>query len=443
MFKGGLTIITTLDANIQQAAEAAVSAKEDTLGEAFSGALVAIDPSTGHVKAMVGGRDWSVSQMNLATGQGGDPANPGRPCGSAFKTFTLLTALEAGISPQTMFDCSSPAVIPNTEYDASNPLENIDNINYGTRSIASGFAVSSNTGFVRLEMALGVNKVYEMAKRLGISSKLSDVEPSLTLGQSNVTMLDMATAYSSVANGGLHYDAQPVLKILDSKGEVRIDNTAPEGKKVLEPEVASAAAKVMQGVVSSSEGTGVEAALPSGQPVAAKTGTSSSYKDITFCGTTPQLSVGIWFGDPTGGKELPAHTSAADVFRHFMSAALYDSPVEDFPSAGDPEYKQFSDSTYHIGGYSSSSSGSGSSNSSDDDGDSSSNSGNENPNQNGTTTPTPDPNATPDPTPTPTPDPEPAPDPTPTPDPAPDPTPTPTPDPDPAPDPTPTPPDAT
>ena len=153
-------------------------------------------------------RDYYTSQVNLATGTGG---GGGRPCGSSFKTFTLLAALEQGISPQTMVDCSSPANIQGYGI----PLQNIDNINYGTRSIARAFAVSSNTGFVRLEMAVGVDKVADMARRLGITSPLSDEDPSLTLGTHNVTMLDMAGAYATIANAGVHHDPTPILRIVD------------------------------------------------------------------------------------------------------------------------------------------------------------------------------------------------------------------------------------
>lgn len=354
VFKGGLTIITTLDVSMQQKAEAAVAAKLETLDSAVDGALVAIDPDNGHVKAMVGGRDYYADQTNLATGQGG---LGGRPCGSTFKTFTLLASLEAGISPQTMFDCSSPADIPG--YGIT--LHNYGNSSYGTRSIASGFAVSSNTGFVRLEMSIGTDKVYEMAKRLGITSELSEEDPTLTLGTYNVTMLDMADAYSAIANGGTHYDSEPVLQIIDRDGEVLHDNTAPEGERVISAEVAHAATEVMKGVITS--GTGTAAALPSGQTAAGKTGTSSDYMDITFCGITPQLSVSIWLGDDE--NQVPVNTSAADVFRNFVSAALEGQPLEEFPDAGDPAYQNYTDSTYHIGGTWSSSDSSSSSSSSD------------------------------------------------------------------------------
>lgn len=364
ILKGGFTVITTLDLSAQETAEAAVAAKEEGLNAAIQGSLVALDPETGHVKALVGGKDYSVSQVNLATGWGTDEDRPGRPCGSAFKVFTLIAALEEGINPQTMVDCSSPATIPNTTYSSSNPLQNIDNHNYGTRTIQRAFAVSSNTGFVRLEMAVGVDKVIETAQKMGISSPLTS-GAALTLGQDNVTMIDMAQAYAAIANGGTLYKAQPILQVYDSDGNLKEDNSAPEGERVISPEVAHAATEVMKSVVSTSEGTGTSAALSSGQEVAAKTGTSSSYNDITFCGITPQMAVTIWFGDPSNAVQIPTSVTAGDVFRNFMTEVLDGQPLQSFPSAADPTYQSsYSNSTYRIGGTSSGSSSSSSGDSS-------------------------------------------------------------------------------
>lgn len=432
---GGWKIVTTLDPATQEQAQAAVDEKveglhEATRSDALQGALVSIEPSTGNIKAMVGGD----SDVNLATGEGGDPLKPGRPTGSSFKTFTLIAALEAGISPQTMLDCTSPATIPNTPYGSTiSPLENIDNRNYGTRSIARAFEASSNTGFVRLQMAVGIDKVAEVAERMGITSPLSQTA-AMTLGTNNVTMLDMASAYAAIANEGVYNDPNPILKVYDGDGTLIIDNTAEEGsdlkkttsKQVISPEVAHAATEVMKTVVTGAEATGPEAALSSGQVVAAKTGTSENYMDITFCGITPQLSTSIWLGDPSSsdpevGVALPNHTTAADVFSNFMNEALAGRPLEDFADAADPPYKNFSDSTYHVGnGYYSS--GSGTSNSGTDT---------EKKDDKAKEDPAPTPTPTPNPTPTPTPTPDP--DPTPTPDP--DPKPDPNPDPDPKPDP--------
>lgn len=365
IFRGGMTVVTTLDIATQQAAEEALSEKEDSLNEAITGAMAAVDPDTGYVRALVGGKDYYADQTNIATGTGTDEANPGRPCGSAFKTFTLIAALEQGISPQTYVDCSSSAVIPNTEYTSSDPLENFDNTNYGTRTIERAFTVSSNTGFVRLEMAIGADKVVDVAQRMGITSPLEPYA-SLTLGQQNVTMLDMAVAYATIANGGTHYDAEPILSVTDSKGNVVEDNSNPEGTRVISEEVAHAAITVMRTVIESSEGTGTSAKLSNGQVAAGKTGTSTSFHDITFCGITPQMSVAIWFGDPTNVTQLPYHTNCGDVFSNFLDTILEDQPTEDFFSASDPTYTNYTNDTYHVYGssYRSGSSSSSSSSSS-------------------------------------------------------------------------------
>lgn len=349
VFKGGWTVVTTLDVSMQDIAESCIDNKLGSMSGSLSGSLVAVDPDNGYVRALVGGQDYYGNQVNLATGEGTSYTNPGRPCGSAFKMFTLLAAIEAGIDPQTTVDCGSPAVIPNTPYSQGSSLQNIDNINYGTRTIARAFAVSSNTGFVRLQMSVGTEKVKEMAQRLGITSPLETVA-SLTLGQQNVTMLDMATAYACVANGGTYYEPEPILLITDHNGEVLQDNSAPEGKQVLDPEVAYAAREVMKLVVNSGEGTGTAARLSSGQEVAAKTGTSSDYLDITFCGITPQYSVAIWFGDISNQTRIAAHVSAADVFSSFLNQVL-GGEVEYFPTASSPKYQLgYVDSVYHLGG---------------------------------------------------------------------------------------------
>ena len=358
VFKGGMTVITTLDVATQEAAEQAVDQKEQNLDDAINGSLVAIDPNTGYVRALVGGKDYYSNSVNLATGTGTNALSPGRPCGSSFKTFTLLAALEAGIDPfNTSVDASSPATIPNTEYGTGSvkPLQNFDNINYGTRTIARAFAVSSNTAFVRLQMAVGGDKVAEVAKRLGITSPLS-VVPSLTLGQQNVTMLDMASAYSVIANGGEKHAAQPILRVYDRHGALIEDNSNPQGERVISSEVAHAATEVMKTVIDTSEGTGTQARLANGQAVAGKTGTSDEFGDITFCGITPQLSVAIWFGDPSNQVSLPYHMNAADVFSNFMNQVLQGQQTADFPQADDPEYKAFSSNDYHIYGWGGSSS---------------------------------------------------------------------------------------
>lgn len=343
IFKGGLTVVTTLDIPTQKACENAAENKLEQEEDQMDCALAAVDPSTGHVLALVGGKDYEASEVNLATGEGGG----GRPCGSAFKTFTLVSSIEMGIDPNnTMLDCGSPATVDNYT------LQNFDNINYGTRSVARAFAVSSNTGFVRLISSIGVSTVIDTAKRMGITSDIagSGAGASLTLGVANVTPLEMADAYATIANGGTHYVEEPILTITNHDGEVIVDNTNPEGEEALTPEVAYAASSVMKLVVNDYEGTGTAAAMANGQPVAAKTGTSEDFRDITFTGITPYMSLSIWLGDPSNETTLPYHTTAADVFKDVMDQLYYDAEVVDFAYADSPIYQTYFDAVYHVGG---------------------------------------------------------------------------------------------
>ena len=151
--------------------------------------------------------------------------------------------------------------------------------------------------------------VIALAMLAGLARQM--LAPSYDL--SNIPDYDGTSAYAIIANGGVRVDPTPVLTITNSKGEVIVDNTTPDAslskthsEQVISPEVAHAAVEVMKTVVNSSDGTGTEAALPNGQVVAAKTGTSTEYKDITFCGITPQMAVAVWLGDPANVKTLPA-----------------------------------------------------------------------------------------------------------------------------------------
>ena len=335
IFQGGLTVYTTLDPEIQEYAQAAASEKESQVSDAFSVALVAIDPSTGYIKALVGGKDYEENQYNLAT-QGA------RQAGSSFKTFTLVAALEQGISPQTTVRCTSRVKIQDWD------VENIYRINYGDRSIARAFAVSSNTGFARIISAIGPETVVEVAHRLGITSQLSAV-PALTLGTSSVTPLEMASAYATIASGGIYYEPVCIVEALDYKGDRVIDNTNPQGTRVLEKDIAGAAIEVMRLVVESYEGTGREAALSSGQVVAGKTGTSENYKDSWFCGITPQMSVALWMGDPSNVEQIPSSVSVCSAFATFMNAYMEGRDTQDFPETETPTYtKTFSNANLDL-----------------------------------------------------------------------------------------------
>ena len=340
ILKGGLKVYTTLDIPKQEVAEWAAALKRESMYDSMEVAIAVVEPETGYVEALVGGSDYYASQVNLATGQGGY----GRPCGSVFKTFTLVTAIKKGIDPWTTYvDCTSPATVDGYT------LENYANSNFGTRTIAGAFAISSNTGFVRLCASVGATEVAQTAYDLGITSNLyeNDAYNSLTLGVQNVTPLEIANAFATIANGGVHHDLCAVAQIYSRDGKLIVDNTDPEkrAKRVISPEVAHAAQEVMKGVITGGTGTG--AGLYSGQPVAGKTGTSEDYKDITFAGITPQLSMAIWIGDPTNVDSVPTG-SAADVFHWYASEVLANEPVRDFDWAENPPYTNYEDKDHHI-----------------------------------------------------------------------------------------------
>lgn len=400
VFEGGLSIVTTLDVADQEAAEAAAAEKVEATGNDFEVAMTAIQNDNGFIRAMVGGNDYDSDQVNMATGEG----SSGRQCGSSFKLFTLLAALEEGIDPETMIDASAEM-----ELEGAPSIHNSGNHDYGSRSIASAFAVSSNTAFVRLLLSLGPSKVKEMAERLGISRPIQEVA-GMTLGINSTTPLEMASAYSTVANGGIYYKPECIMTVSDRDGNVILDNTHPEGERVLDEKVACAALEVMQGVVTS--GTGRAAALANGQPVAGKTGTTDDNKDHWFIGCTPSLTAAFWLGQRADSyaeaRPIPGGQTVTSAFAAFMNRVLEGQPVMAFPTAAKPDYiDNYYDSKNHIGKGSWVQE-------EDEEGE---DEGDENANDPAATEPsTP---TTPDPTPTPEPEPEPEPEPTPTPDPEP------------------------
>lgn len=341
LFKGGLTVYTTLDVETQQAAEEAARAKEEDAGEPFEVSMAVVNPDNGYIDAMVGGHDYNESQVNMATGEGGS----GRQAGSSFKLFTLVAALQEGIDPDTLIDAGYQVELVGGE-----PVYNVNKRDYGTRTIKSAFGVSSNTAFIRLLMSVGVDKVIETARAMGISSDMPSVA-GLTLGIGSVTPLEMAEAYATVANGGVHYDAECIVKIEDRNGNVIVDNTDPQGERVFSKEIARAAIDCLEEVVN--EGTGKAAKPADGQEVGGKTGTTDDRKDSWFCGICPQYSVAIWLGDRSDySKAKRTDESAASVFADFIDRVIPSTQTEKFFEAEKPEYKRdYRDEENHIGGY--------------------------------------------------------------------------------------------
>ena len=328
VFGGGLVVKTTLDTRLQKDAEKAVKKQIGKKGP--EGALVSIEPKTGNVVAVVGGRDYNKNKFNMATQAHRQP-------GSSFKTMTLVAAINDGMSPGTMVDAGSPASIPTKPKPWI--VSNSEGKGRGSMSLASATYASVNTVYARVIWALGAKKTVAMAHKLGIKTKLSSY-PSIALGAQNVTPLEMASAYATLANGGVYNTPTFITSVTDSDGKTLLKHK-PEKKRVISKEVAYATTKILMGVVS--HGTGTRASL-SGREVAGKTGTSQQNRDVWFCGYTPQLATAIWVGWPSekpiyiNGSRAYGGTVCAPIFRNFMSAALEGQPKEDFERADSPKY---------------------------------------------------------------------------------------------------------
>ena len=335
VFEGGLTVITTIDPTLQGYAESAAQNEYSRMASSGNGdvllGMTCIDPDTGYIKAMIGGRDYDNSEFNVATS-----AN-GRMAGSSFKMFTLTAAIEQGINPETLVDCSADFsyTAPNGTVWAPN---NYDNADYGIRSLASATHVSSNTGFAYLvtdEDGVSPESIAEMAKRMGdIEVPSNQVVPALTLGIAGVNTTEMASAYATLAADGMHYKASSIITVTDRKGNVIYDNTNPEGEQVISHEVAYAVTRVLMGVVT--QGTATQAGLY-WQVSAGKTGTSEKWQDLWYCGYTPQLSCAVWTGaDPQ--RQMYEYDWCKNMWRTFMTDALQHYNTESFATANNPVY---------------------------------------------------------------------------------------------------------
>ncbi|MCL4554744.1 MAG: PBP1A family penicillin-binding protein, partial [Actinobacteria bacterium] len=336
VFQGGLTVHTTLDTRLQGYAENAVFSALGQPGDPDA-ALVSVDPRNGHIRAMVGGRDYATNKFNLAT-QGS------RQPGSAFKTFVLVAAMEDGMPPHRLMDSSSPAVIRTTPpWEVSNS----EGRGRGLISIDRATAISVNTVFARLIWDLnerggktGAQKVADVSQRMGITTNVPAL-PSIALGSQNVTPLEMAAAYGTLATNGLAFPPIAITKVEAADGAV-VYEAEPESTKAIEPEIAYAATTVLEGVIS--RGTASRARI--GRPAAGKTGTSQNNRDAWFAGYTPQLSTAVWVGHYE--TELPMNnvrgrrgfggTLAAPIWADFMRAAHQGLPVMNFDSQPRPDY---------------------------------------------------------------------------------------------------------
>lgn len=286
---GGLKVYTTLDPELQNRADATAATFNGSNEPEVS--LVTVRQSSGAVLAMVGGRNWSQNQFNLAV-QGK------RQPGSAFKPFTLMAALEKGISLDTTFD-SAPF-----QTKVKNEMWNVSNYDDGPGSglmtVREATVWSVNTVYARLVMKVGAKNVAELAKRFGFSSAI-DGDPAIALGglKYGVSPLEMASAYATIGNGGKKVTPTPLVKIVDRNDKVLFEEKI-EQPQVIDPQVASSTTEVLHQVIE--RGTGGAAKI--GRYAAGKTGTTQSYRDAWFCGWSNGVATSVWMGYPQAQVEM-------------------------------------------------------------------------------------------------------------------------------------------
>ncbi|MEM7094326.1 MAG: transglycosylase domain-containing protein [Actinomycetota bacterium] len=335
LFRGGLRIFTTYDRAAQAEAERARDEVVPELPEGddreFTMAIAAIEPESGAVRALVGGPEFQDRKFNLATQ--GD-----RQPGSSFKTFVLVAALEAGYIPQDTISGVGPCLFDNPgAVDPIYEVINFGNSTGGVDTLTNQVTRSSNCAFVRLGQVIGIPEVIETAIRLGVNlDPETDNNLSLPLGATEVRPLEVASAYATLANGGVRHEPFYIERIEDSQGNV-IYERAPSGNRVLAADVACQATQVLeQNVI---RGTGTRAQVVD-QPAGGKTGTTENFSDAWFVGFTPQLATAVWMGNPearvemenVGGRNVTGGSFPAEAWGQFMNAYHLDLERQEFPT---------------------------------------------------------------------------------------------------------------
>ncbi|HSP03987.1 MAG TPA: transglycosylase domain-containing protein [Acidimicrobiales bacterium] len=343
LYRGGLQIFTTLDPRAQFAAEAVTFAtlsgidpvvrptQDGEVTHVMQMAVTAVEPPTGFVRAMVGGRDFGSDQTNIALKGAG---SIGRQAGSAFKPFVLATAFEQGIRPNEVYS-GGPLTIG--DYSPQNYAGAV----YGNLTLRSAMHRSVNTTFVRLMQDVGPDEAVAVANRLGL--QIPEIDPardgsglSIALGSREVSGLGMASAYGTFAHDGIRVPPTPVVRVFAPDGTLLLDRSQPEGEQVLEEATADNVTDVLEGVLTSGTASGKGI----GRPAAGKTGTTQDNRDSWFVGYTPTLSASVFMGwDPqppldvsyrVKGRALTGGSFPAEAWQEFMRTALEGVPVTDF-----------------------------------------------------------------------------------------------------------------
>jgi len=328
VYHGGLRVFTTLDTGMQSAAEEVITRHATEEGEIYNfsqAALVSIDPRTGYIKAMVGGVDFNESKFNRATQAKRQP-------GSAFKPFIYTAAMEQGISPGTIL-MDTPTtfeVFPNEEWNPDGiwTPQNFDEKFRGAVTLRYALEKSLNVPSVKLLERVGIASAINVARRMGIESHL---EPglALTLGVSEVSLLELTSAYGVFANSGIRVEPTTITRI-ENRDRVTLFKHNIKEKRAIDTNIAAVMIDLMQGVLD--RGTGVRGKIP--RPAAAKTGTSEKFRDAWFVGFVPQLTTGVWVGnDNNASMEGVAEVAVCPrIWKEYNLIALENQPILTFPN---------------------------------------------------------------------------------------------------------------
>ncbi|MFZ3173223.1 MAG: PBP1A family penicillin-binding protein [Carboxydocellales bacterium] len=321
LLRGGLSVYTTLDLDIQAAAEEAFAQGFSGVEKHLEGALVSIEPQTGYIKAMVGGRDFQNSKFNRALAS--------RQPGSAFKPFLYAAAIEAkGLTAAATIVCEP--VTFQQQYGTDYTPTDYGNQPYHNRNftLIEALVKSDNVVAVKLNQQVGPQTLVDYAKKMGITSPLRPYI-SLVLGTSEVTPLEMATAYGGFANQGQVSVPMYVLKIVDKDKRVLEENTI-QLKQAIDKKTAFIVTDILRGVLQPGGTAGSIGAIID-RPAAGKTGTTQNYRDAWFVGYTPELSTAIYIGyDTPRSTKRTGGEIAAPIWGHFVQRALVKVPPKDF-----------------------------------------------------------------------------------------------------------------
>lgn len=309
---GGLTVRTGMNSAWQAEAQKVINARAGSM----EGGLLAMEPGTGLVRAIVGGKDFNRSQFNRAVQALRSP-------GSTFKLFAYTAALEAGMKPEDTITNRARC------YMDGWPPKRFCIPGGGSFSLVEAVAQSKNAAAVATAEKVAYPRVVDVARRLGLTGTIGEY-PAMVLGANEKTMLEMTAAYAAINNRGLYVEPTPFEEILGPDGQLlysrRVDGKPP--KRAVSSDVADAMTWMLQKVVSGGTGTG--AGLPD-RPAAGKTGTAEGARDLWFIGSIPQLTTAVWFGYDSNIKTGSSSAQAAAAWGAFMAAVSKSLPVQEFP----------------------------------------------------------------------------------------------------------------